>query len=152
MANFSHIIELRPDYVKLDISLVRNVNDDFGRQAMVAGIRHFARTAGCDLIAEGIETPEEALTLTRVRRPVRPGLPARAPGARRNLGDGRAPQGAKGSRERRRAAASAVADLFGQLEPAHPVADARPHLPPGRLRGRVDPFAEGNDLGGRIEA
>ena len=64
IANFSHIIELRPDYVKLDISLVRNVNDDFGRQAVVAGIRHFARTAGCSLIAEGIETPEEALTLT----------------------------------------------------------------------------------------
>jgi EAL domain-containing protein (putative c-di-GMP-specific phosphodiesterase class I) len=64
VANFGHIIELRPDFVKLDISLVRGVNADLGRQAMVAGMRHFARTAGCRLIAEGVETAEEARTLT----------------------------------------------------------------------------------------
>ena len=33
-------------------------------QAMVVGMRHFSRTAGCRLIAEGIETAEEARTLT----------------------------------------------------------------------------------------
>ncbi len=63
VANFSHIIDMRPDFVKLDISLVRNVNANLGRQAMVVGMRHFARTAGCRLIAEGIETEEEAATL-----------------------------------------------------------------------------------------
>jgi EAL domain-containing protein (putative c-di-GMP-specific phosphodiesterase class I) len=63
VANFGHIIELRPDFVKLDISLVRGVNTDLGRQAVVAGMRHFARTAGCRLIAEGVETEEEARTL-----------------------------------------------------------------------------------------
>jgi EAL domain-containing protein (putative c-di-GMP-specific phosphodiesterase class I) len=62
-ANFAHIIELRADLVKLDISLVRRVNDDLGRQAMVAGMRHFSQTTGCRLIAEGIETKEEARTL-----------------------------------------------------------------------------------------
>jgi len=64
IANFGHIIELRPDFVKLDISLVRRVNAHLGRQAMVVGMRHFSRTAGCRLIAEGIETEEEARTLT----------------------------------------------------------------------------------------
>jgi len=64
VANFGHIIELRPDLVKLDISLVRHVNADLGRQAMVVGMRHFSRTAGCRLIAEGIETEDEARTLT----------------------------------------------------------------------------------------
>ncbi|MGO9178412.1 MAG: EAL domain-containing protein [Candidatus Limnocylindrales bacterium] len=64
VANFGHIIELRPDFVKLDISLVRRVNADLGRQAMVVGMRHFSRTAGCRLVAEGIETDEEARTLT----------------------------------------------------------------------------------------
>jgi EAL domain-containing protein (putative c-di-GMP-specific phosphodiesterase class I) len=64
VANFGHIIELRPDFVKLDISLVRGVNADLGRQAMVAGMGHFARTTGCRLIAEGVETEEEARTLT----------------------------------------------------------------------------------------
>ena len=66
VANFGHIIDLRPDFVKLDISLVRRVNANLGRQAMVVGMRHFSRTAGCRLIAEGIETEDEARTLTRL--------------------------------------------------------------------------------------
>ena len=64
IANFGHIIDLRPDFVKLDISLVRRVNVNLGRQAMVVGMRHFSRTSGCRLIAEGVETVEEARTLT----------------------------------------------------------------------------------------
>jgi EAL domain-containing protein (putative c-di-GMP-specific phosphodiesterase class I) len=64
VANFGHIIDLRPDFVKLDFSLVRRVNANLGRQALVVGMRHFARTAGCRLIAEGVETVEEARTLT----------------------------------------------------------------------------------------
>ncbi len=64
IANFGHIIDLRPDFVKLDISLVRRVNENLGRQAIVVGMRHFSRTAGCRLIAEGVETGEEARTLT----------------------------------------------------------------------------------------
>jgi EAL domain-containing protein (putative c-di-GMP-specific phosphodiesterase class I) len=64
VANFGHIIDLRPDFVKLDISLVRRVDADLGRQAMVVGMRHFSKTAACRLIAEGVETAEEASTLT----------------------------------------------------------------------------------------
>lgn len=63
VANFGHIIDMRPDFVKLDTGLVRRVNEHLGRQAMVVGMRHFARTAGCRLVAEGIETREEADTL-----------------------------------------------------------------------------------------
>jgi PAS domain S-box-containing protein len=66
VANFGHIIELRPDFVKLDMSLVRRVNVDLGRQALVVAMRHFARTAGCRLIAEGIETDEEARALRQL--------------------------------------------------------------------------------------
>jgi PAS domain S-box-containing protein len=62
-ANFSHIVELRPNLVKLDIGLVRDVNSDLARQAMVVGLRHFALEAGCRLLAEGIETEAEADTL-----------------------------------------------------------------------------------------
>jgi PAS domain S-box-containing protein len=64
VANFGHIVELGPDFVKLDSGLTRRVNGNLGRQALVVGMRHFARTAGCRLIAEGIETEEEARTLT----------------------------------------------------------------------------------------
>ena len=63
IANFAHIVELRPDFVKLDIGLVRGVNADLGRQAIVVAMRHFARTAGCRLIAEGVETEAEAKSL-----------------------------------------------------------------------------------------
>jgi PAS domain S-box-containing protein len=63
IANFGHILELGADFVKLDISLVRRVNANLGRQALVVAMRHFARTAGCRLVAEGIETAEEARTL-----------------------------------------------------------------------------------------
>ncbi len=63
IANFAHIVELRPDFVKLDISLVRGVQDDIGRQALVLAMRHFAQTTGCRLIAEGVETEEEAAAI-----------------------------------------------------------------------------------------
>jgi len=63
IANFGHILEMRPDYVKLDISLVHGVNADPRRQAMIVGIDHFSLTTHCQLIAEGIETEEEARTL-----------------------------------------------------------------------------------------
>jgi EAL domain-containing protein (putative c-di-GMP-specific phosphodiesterase class I)/DNA-binding response OmpR family regulator len=58
-ASFRHILELRPDFVKLDIGLVRDIDRDAIRQALVAGIVYFARTSGCQLIAEGIETIAE---------------------------------------------------------------------------------------------
>jgi len=58
-ASFRHIVELRPDFVKLDIGLVRDIDHDDVRQALVAGIVYFARKSGCILIAEGIETTRE---------------------------------------------------------------------------------------------
>jgi PAS domain S-box-containing protein len=63
VANFGHIVELRPDLVKIDISLVRRVNAHLGRQALVVGLVHFARSAGFRLVGEGIETQAEARTL-----------------------------------------------------------------------------------------
>ena len=67
-AGVHHILELRPQYVKLDISLVRNVDSDPARQAMVSGMTRFAESVGCALIAEGIETENEltALKLLKV--------------------------------------------------------------------------------------
>jgi EAL domain-containing protein (putative c-di-GMP-specific phosphodiesterase class I) len=62
-AGLHHILELQPQYVKLDISLVRNVDTDPARQAMVTGMTHFAEGVGCALIAEGIETENELTAL-----------------------------------------------------------------------------------------
>lgn len=63
VANFNHRAELRPDFLKIDIGLVRGVYSDVGRQAVVAGLVHFAASAGCQVIAEGIETDDELATV-----------------------------------------------------------------------------------------
>ncbi len=63
IANFAHIVELRPHFVKIDIGLIRGVNADLTRQALIVGLNHFAESTGCTLIAEGIETQAEDATL-----------------------------------------------------------------------------------------
>jgi PAS domain S-box-containing protein len=63
IANFAHIVDLRPDFVKVDIGLVRGVDTDLARQAMIVALCHFARATNCQLIAEGVETRREANTL-----------------------------------------------------------------------------------------
>jgi PAS domain S-box-containing protein len=63
VANFSHIVELRPDFVKIDIGLIRGINADLSRQALVVGLLHFARASKRDVIAEGVETAAELATL-----------------------------------------------------------------------------------------
>jgi PAS domain S-box-containing protein len=66
VANFNHLVELRPDFLKIDIGLVRGVHEDVGRQAVVAGLVHFAASAGCQVIAEGIETDAELAMVTNL--------------------------------------------------------------------------------------
>ncbi len=62
-ASFRHILELQPDYVKLDRTLVHLIGRDAARQALVAGLVHFAATTGATLIAAGVETEAEARQL-----------------------------------------------------------------------------------------
>jgi EAL domain-containing protein (putative c-di-GMP-specific phosphodiesterase class I)/DNA-binding response OmpR family regulator len=65
-ASLRHILELGPAWVKLDITLVRNIDTDPLRQALVAGLAHFAARSGERLIAEGVERQEEADTLLSI--------------------------------------------------------------------------------------
>jgi EAL domain-containing protein (putative c-di-GMP-specific phosphodiesterase class I) len=62
IANFSHLVELRPGIVKIDASLIRDLDTDLARQAVLVGLVHFAARAGCEVIAEGIETEAERVT------------------------------------------------------------------------------------------
>ena len=62
-ANLNHIFELRPSFVKLDISLVQGIDTDLSRQAMIVGLLHFADESTSDTIAEGVETVEELVVL-----------------------------------------------------------------------------------------
>jgi EAL domain-containing protein (putative c-di-GMP-specific phosphodiesterase class I)/DNA-binding response OmpR family regulator len=65
-ASFRHILELRPTYAKLDLSLIRGIDGDDLRQGLAAGLQYFAYKTGCRLIAEGVETPAEADLLQRL--------------------------------------------------------------------------------------
>lgn len=65
-ASLRHILELEPDVVKLDIGLIRGIDDDLARQALAAGLCHYAEDTGTTLIAEGVETEEEAETVRRL--------------------------------------------------------------------------------------
>jgi EAL domain-containing protein (putative c-di-GMP-specific phosphodiesterase class I)/CheY-like chemotaxis protein len=65
-ASLRHIYELRPTFVKLDMGLVRGVERDPLRQALIAGLVHFADDTGSRLIAEGIETEAEASVMRRL--------------------------------------------------------------------------------------
>jgi EAL domain-containing protein (putative c-di-GMP-specific phosphodiesterase class I) len=69
-SSFRHILELRPSFVKLDRSLVAGIDGDPVRQALIAGMRHFALAAGCFLVAEGIETEAELATLRELEVPL----------------------------------------------------------------------------------
>lgn len=58
-ACLTHVLSLRPAFVKLDRGWVTGIDRDPARQALVAGLESFASRTGSMLIAEGIETQDE---------------------------------------------------------------------------------------------
>ena len=59
------LADFRPDVVKIDMHLVRDIGDDFGRRAIVAGIIGMLNALDITVIAEGIERAEECAMLRR---------------------------------------------------------------------------------------
>jgi EAL domain-containing protein (putative c-di-GMP-specific phosphodiesterase class I) len=64
-ASMRHALKLKPDLLKLDISLVRGVDADTDKRALVRAIVAFARSLGTRVVAEGVQTRAE---LGAVRR------------------------------------------------------------------------------------
>lgn len=62
-ASFRHILQLQPDIIKLDQSLVQGIDGDRGRRALAAALTGFARDTGSDVVAEGVETDAELAVL-----------------------------------------------------------------------------------------
>ncbi|WPB58808.1 EAL domain-containing protein [Xylophilus sp. GOD-11R] len=62
-SSMRHILDLQPEYIKLDISLVRNIDADARRRALAAALIAFAREIGAAVTAEGVETEAELQTL-----------------------------------------------------------------------------------------
>lgn len=65
-ANLEHIVQLRPDFLKLDIHMTRGIQDSVVKQAMVASMVTVGRAVGATVIAEGIETAQEYETVKRL--------------------------------------------------------------------------------------
>jgi EAL domain-containing protein (putative c-di-GMP-specific phosphodiesterase class I) len=92
-ASLRHILELRPAFIKLDRSLVADLESDQARQAMIVGLRHFARSVGSRIIAEGVETEAEKAALLELQIRLGQGYllgpPAPAAAAMGRAGSGR---------------------------------------------------------------
>jgi EAL domain-containing protein (putative c-di-GMP-specific phosphodiesterase class I) len=63
------VTELRPSFIKVDIAFVRGVDSDPARQEVLVAMNAIARRIGAEIIAEGIETPEQLQTLRRLAIP-----------------------------------------------------------------------------------
>lgn len=62
-ASLRHIVLLHPDFIKLDMTLTRDVHVDETRQALVVALVAFGSQIGASVIAEGVETEEQLATL-----------------------------------------------------------------------------------------
>jgi len=58
-SSLQHILQLKPDRIKLDMSLTRSIDSDPARRALASALVFFVREMGSKLIAEGIERQEE---------------------------------------------------------------------------------------------
>lgn len=58
-ASFSHVLQLRPDIIKIDRSLVTNIAEDLARRSLVTALMLLALDLNATLTAEGVETVPE---------------------------------------------------------------------------------------------
>lgn len=66
-ASFRHILKLKPDVIKLDGSLIHNLDSDTDCRALAAALIRFAEETGCKVVAEGVETEAELAVLRRLQ-------------------------------------------------------------------------------------
>lgn len=61
----SALLSLNPDFVKVDMSIVRNIDTDENRQVILQNLLFYARRQNIKIIAEGVETKGEMEYLIR---------------------------------------------------------------------------------------
>lgn len=62
-SSLRHIVQIAPDFIKLDMSLTRDVDTNPARRSLAHALVHFSRETGAAIIAEGIEHEGEAEAL-----------------------------------------------------------------------------------------
>jgi EAL domain-containing protein (putative c-di-GMP-specific phosphodiesterase class I) len=63
-AGFQHLVEIRPDIIKLDLTITRNLDRDPARAAMATALLGFASAIDATVLAEGVETSNELRAAT----------------------------------------------------------------------------------------
>lgn len=66
-ASFRHILKLKPDIIKLDMSITRDIHIDPARRALATALIAFAGETGCSIVAEGVENNEELVQLRNLQ-------------------------------------------------------------------------------------
>lgn len=62
-AGLNLLVSFQPNFIKLDMDLIRGIATSTARQTIVAAVVAMARALGVAVIAEGIETEAELTTL-----------------------------------------------------------------------------------------
>jgi EAL domain-containing protein (putative c-di-GMP-specific phosphodiesterase class I) len=62
-SSLQHILHLRPDIIKLDMTLTRSIDLDPARRALALALVGFAHQLNSFIVAEGVETASELKTL-----------------------------------------------------------------------------------------
>jgi len=81
-----HMLDIRPDFIKIDTDVTRGVDHDTVRQAIVMAFRSLATQAGALSLAEGIETEEELEMLRSLKIDLGQGYLLGRPAYLENLG------------------------------------------------------------------
>ena len=80
------VMELAPDFIKVDQVLVRSIDTDRSRLELLRAINALAHSLGAKVIAEGIETSEELATLRELGVPYGQGYLLGRPAPLRRVG------------------------------------------------------------------
>jgi len=65
-ASFRHILKLKPDVIKLDSSLIAEIDKNEGMRALASSLVRFAEETNSKVVAEGVETEHELEVLRRL--------------------------------------------------------------------------------------
>jgi EAL domain-containing protein (putative c-di-GMP-specific phosphodiesterase class I) len=79
-ASLRHILELAPQFIKLDVSIIQRIEHDRAALALAIALTSFAGAIGATIIAEGIETQSQLVAVRALGVPFGQGYHLARPG------------------------------------------------------------------------